>query len=108
MPSGHACRWARTATDDDVTRGVDSVLRAESAGLERLFSSFPTGEQLVLRVLAKGEAIFGGYADSLGLSSGGAQHARSSLVDRGHLRRRDGTVAIVDPVLVEWIRRRFG
>ena len=105
--------WSRvpvgvTASDDDVTHAVDDVLRAESAGLERLFSSFATSEQLVLRVLAKGEAIFGGYADSLGLSSGGAQHARSALVDRGHLRRLDGVVTIVDPVLAEWIRRRFG
>ena len=97
-----------TADDDDVTHAVDSVLRAASAGLERLFSSFPTGEQLVLRVVAKGEPIFGGYADSLGLSSGGAQHARAALVDRGHLRRVDGNVSIVDPVLAEWIRRRFG
>ena len=59
--------------------------------------------------MAKGEPIFGGYADSLGLSSGGAQHAaRAALVDRGHLRRVDGNVSIVDPVLAEWIRRRFG
>jgi hypothetical protein len=105
--------WSRvpvgaTALDDDVTHAVDGVLRAESAGLERLFSSFPTSEQLVLRVVAKDEAFFGGYADSLGLSSGGAQHARASLVDRGHLRKLDRAVSIVDPVLAEWIRRRFG
>ena len=81
---------------------------AESAGLERLFSSLPTSEQLVLRVVAKDEAIFGGYADSLGLSSGGAQHARASLIDSGHMRKLDGTVSIVDPVLASWIRHRFG
>lgn len=105
--------WTRvppggTATDDDVTLALDHVLRAESAGLERLFASFPTGEQLVLRVVAKDEAIFGGYADSLGLSSGGAQHARSLLLDRGYLRRDGRTLSIVDPVLAEWIRRTFG
>lgn len=105
--------WTRvpeggTATDDDVTLALDLVVQTESAGLERLFSSFPTGEQLVLRVVAKNEAIFGGYADSLGLSSGGAQHARSLLVDRGYLRRDGRSVAIVDPVLAEWIRRTFG
>lgn len=97
-----------TASDDDVTYAVDSVLQAAAAGLERLFSSFATSEQLVLRVVAQNEAIFGSYADSLGLSSGGAQHARAALIDRGHLRRVDGKVAIVDPVLAEWIRRRFG
>ena len=97
-----------TASDDDVTHAVDSVLQAAAAGLERLFSSFATSEQLVLRVVAQNEAIFGSYADSLGLSSGGAQHARAALIDRGHLHRVDGKVAIVDPVLAEWIRRRFG
>lgn len=104
--------WVRVAegdaaTDDDVTRAWDGVIRAASAGLERLFSSFPTGEQLVLRVIAQQETIFGGYADSLGLSSGGAQHARASLLDRGYLRRRDGRIAIVDPVLADWVRRTF-
>jgi len=105
--------WTRVpvggvATDDDVTLALDDVVGAESAGLERLFSSFPTGEQLVLRVVAKNEPIFGGYADSLGLSSGGAQHARSLLIDRGYLRRDGNTLTIVDPVLTEWIRRTFG
>lgn len=105
--------WSRvavgsTATENDVILAIDDVLRRESAGLERLFSSLPTGEQLVLRVLAKNEAVFGGYADSLGLSSGGAQHARAALIDRGYLRRAHRRVSIVDPVLKEWIRRTFG
>jgi hypothetical protein len=97
-----------TATDSDVALAISDVLAATAAGLERLFASFRSAEQLVLRLIAHGETLFGSYAESLGLSSGGAQHARAALIDRGHVRRVDSVVSIVDPVLAEWIRRRFG
>ena len=98
----------RAATVDDVGVAVGGVLAAASAGLERLFASLPTGEQLVLRLAAHGDSVFGSLAESLGLSNGGAQHARAALVDRGHLRRSDDGLVIIDPVLGEWVRRTFG
>lgn len=96
------------AVVEHVVRGIDAVLAAGSAGMERLFSSLSTGEQLVLRSAAHGDSIFGPLAKSLGQSNGGAQHARSTLIDRGHLQRSGNTLTIVDPVLAEWVRRTFG
>lgn len=96
------------ASVDHVVRGVDAVLAAASAGMERLFSSMSTGEQLVLRSAAHGDSIFGPLAKSLGQSNGRAQHARSTLIDRGHLQRTGNTLTIIDPVLAEWVRRTFG
>lgn len=97
-----------TASDSDVAMAISDVMAATDAGMERLFSSFRSGEQLVLRLIAQGETLFGAYAGSMGLSNGGAQHARAALLDRGHIHRVDSRIEIVDPVLAEWIRRRFG
>ena len=96
------------ASVDDVVAALDEVLAASSSGMERLFSSLPTGEQVVLRLVASGDGIYGAMASSLGLSNGGAQHARASLVERGHVIRRGSHLSIVDPVLAEWLRRTFG
>ena len=96
------------ATVEQVTRGLDAVLAASSAGMERLFSSMSTGEQLVLRSAAHGDSIFGPLAKSLGQSNGRAQHARATLIDRGHLARTGNELSIIDPVLAEWVRRTFG
>ncbi len=97
-----------SASIDTVVRGVDGVLAAASAGMERLFSSMSTGEQLVLRSAAHGDSIFGPLAKSLGQSNGRAQHARAGLIDRGHLQRAGSELTIIDPVLAEWVRRTFG
>lgn len=97
-----------TASVEHVVRGVDVVLAAASAGMERLFSSLSTGEQLVLRSTAHGDSIFGSLAKSLGQSNGGAQHARAALIDRGHLQRSGNVLTIIDPVFAEWVRRTFG
>jgi len=96
------------AAVEHVVRGIDAVLASSSAGMERLFSSLSTGEQLVLRSSAHGDSIFGPLAKSLGQSNGGAQHARATLIDRGHLQRSGNTLTIIDPVLAEWVRRTFG
>ncbi|WP_420450280.1 AAA family ATPase [Ilumatobacter sp.] len=92
----------------DFVAALDDVVAASSSGMERLFSSLPSGEQVVLRLVASGDGIFGAMASSLGLSNGGAQHARASLVNRGHLVRTDGILRVVDPILSEWLRRTFG
>ncbi len=96
------------ASVDHVVRGIDGVLAAGSAGMERLFSSMSTGEQLVLRAAAHGDSIFGPLAKSLGQSNGKAQHARATLLDRGQLQRSGNDLTIIDPVLAEWVRRTFG
>jgi uncharacterized protein len=104
--------WRRTpsgaaATDEIWAGALDDVRRSTASGFERLFSSFETGEKLVLRVVASGGALFGAAADFVGLSRGGATHARQTLLGRGHLHVRDGRLELVDPVFSDWIRSRF-
>jgi len=61
----------------------------------------------VLRALARGGSIYGAEADLLELSNGTATHARRTLLDSGDLEERDSGLAVVDPVLADWLRRRF-
>ncbi len=98
----------RSATIEDFAAAFDDVIAGSSSGMERLFSALPTSEQVVLRLVANDDSIFGSLAASLGLSNGGAQHARTSLIDRGHLARDGPRARIIDPVLAEWVRRTFG
>jgi hypothetical protein len=90
--------WAEALSD---------VRRATASGLERLYSSLREGEKAVLRVLASGGSVFGVHAELLDLAHGTAQHARRSLLDRGHLRNVDGRYQLVDPVFADWIANRF-
>ncbi len=85
---------------------VTSVREEVAGGLERLFSSFRGPERAVLRIVASGGSIFGAAADLLDLSSGSAQHARGSLLDHGHLRKRDaGPLELTDPLMADWLRQ---
>jgi hypothetical protein len=51
--------------------------------------------------------VFGVHAELLDLAHGTAQHARRSLLDRGHLSNVDGSYQLVDPVFADWIANRF-
>jgi hypothetical protein len=42
----------------------------------------------------------------LRLSRQAVQGAAERLMDRGHVARDDGPTRVVDPLLVEWLRRR--
>lgn len=111
MQLADAC-WRATPHETDADDrvwaiAVDAVRSATASGFERLYSSFETSEKLVLRVVAQGGSLFGRDAEFLDLSRGGAQHARQTLLDRGHLQLRDGRPAIVDPVFADWIESRF-
>lgn len=55
-----------------------------------------------LRLTAWGEPLFGAAAHRLGLSGGSATAARDVLEQRSVI---DGDGAIIDPLLVSWIRR---
>jgi uncharacterized protein len=95
---------ATATTWEDALVGVRA---ATADGNERLYSGLQDKEKAVLRILAAGEAIFGTAASVLDLSTGAAQHARSRLVDRGHLVHRGDRYLVVDPVFADWIRHRF-
>jgi hypothetical protein len=75
--------------------------------MERLYSQFTPGERSVLRAIAQSGTIYGAEADLLDLSKGTATHARGTLLDKGELAEDDGGVHLVDPLLRDWIRRRF-
>lgn len=86
----------------DVRRHVDS-------GSDRLFALLPVGHQKTLRVVANGGSVHGTAADVLDLASGTATAAVEALIGNGYIVRRDddGRLRIVDPLLADWIRRRF-
>ena len=104
--------WRRVDTGEEATLAtwadaLDDVRQSTAAGLERLYSSLREGEKAVLRILASGGSVFGVQAALLDLAHGTAQHARRSLIDRGHLERVEDGYRLVDPLFADWIARRF-
>jgi hypothetical protein len=67
----------------------------------------PSGHQKTLRAVASGGSIYGTAADVVDLAPGTARAAVEALVGSGYLVRRDGRLVVVDPLLADWIRRRF-
>lgn len=111
MQLADAC-WRHTrrgATADAATwaSAVEEVRRATAEGMERLYSGFERGERSVLRAVARGGSVYGAEADLLDLSTGTATHARKTLLDSGDLMQTDAGLAVVDPVLADWLRERF-
>jgi hypothetical protein len=85
-----------------------ALLRDEThLACEAVFSSLSAAEQATMRLLAHGDPLFGTMAETLGLSTGSARHATDALVAAGDVLESDGHRSIVDPVLDDWIRRRF-
>jgi uncharacterized protein len=95
------------AGDDTWDEAVGAVRATVDNGSERLYALLPPGHQKTLRVLATGGSIYGTAADVLDLSPGTAKAAVDALLGSGFLARREARVVIVDPLLADWIRRRF-
>jgi hypothetical protein len=111
MQLADAC-WRHTplgATADATcwAEALHEVRGATAEGMERLYSGFERGERSVLRAVARSGSIYGAEADLLDLSTGSATHARRTLVDSGDLVDTGTGLAVVDPVLADWLRRRF-
>lgn len=110
MQLADAC-WRRTPAgglgDDHWAEGLADVQAATSEGMERLYSLFEPGERAVLRAIARSGALYGAEAQLLGLSKGAASHARGALLNSGDLAITDDGVQLVDPLLADWLRRRF-
>ena len=77
------------------------------AGSERIFGLLPSGHQKTLRAVASGESIYGRHAQLLNLSPGTAQPASEALTGNGMLRRQEDRLVVVDPLLADWLQRRF-
>ncbi|HET7489275.1 MAG TPA: hypothetical protein VFJ85_15190 [Acidimicrobiales bacterium] len=96
-----------TAGDETWAAALADVRRATAEGMERLYSAFERGERSVLRAVARGGSIYGAEAGLLELSTGTATHARRSLLDSGDLTIGESGPVVVDPLLADWLRRRF-
>jgi hypothetical protein len=98
-----------TATDETWEEALADVRRNVDNGSDRLFTLLPVGHQKTLRVIATGGSVHGTGADVLDLASGTATAAVDALIGSGYVVRRDddGRLRIVDPMLADWIRRRF-
>jgi len=111
MQLADAC-WRRTpagatAGAETWAAALDDARRATGEGMERLYSGFERGERSVLRAVARGGSIYGAEADVLDLSKGTATHARRALLDSGDLAEVGAGLSVVDPLLADWLRRRF-
>jgi uncharacterized protein len=85
-----------------------AVVRASTElANETVYSSFPQGEKMLLRLVAGRHALFGATAELIGLSNGGAQHARDTLLGTGDIIQDGKGLTLVDPVLADWIRHRL-
>lgn len=111
MQLADAC-WRHTGPGETAgpelwAQALDDVRQATGEVMERLYSGFERGERAALRAVARGGSIYGAAADLLDLSNGTATHARRALLDSGDLVEAQRGLAIVDPVLADWLRRRF-
>lgn len=111
MQLADAC-WRATppggvATTDTWADGLADVRARTDEGMERLYARYGAGERTVLRSVARAGTIYGTEADLLDLAAGTAAHARRALLDTGDLVERAGRLVVVDPLMADWLRRRF-
>ena len=106
---GGARRREAPPSDETWEEALADVRRNVDNGSDRLFALLPVGHQKTLRVIAAGGSVHGTAADVLELASGTATAAVDALIGNGYVVRRDddGRLRIVDPMLADWIRRRF-
>ncbi|MFT5530534.1 MAG: hypothetical protein ACI91O_000547 [Candidatus Poriferisodalaceae bacterium] len=96
-----------TASDIEWEQGLQAVRQTVDLASERLFSLLSTGQQKTLRALASGGSIYGTAASVIDLAPGTARAAVDALIGNGFLVRRDGDLYVVDPMLADWLTRRF-
>ena len=86
---------------------LDGVRANVDAGSERVFSLLPAGQQKTLRAVAAEGTVYGTAASLLDLPAGTGRDAAIKLVGNGILHQRRQQLAVVDPLLADWLRRRF-
>lgn len=106
------CAWRHTPPGEQATAttwrlALDSLRAETNLSCDAMFSTFTSGEKATIRLLAHGEPLFGSAAETLGLSTGSARHALTTLTDVGDVANGDDRYRIVDPVLADWVRNRF-
>lgn len=84
-----------------------SVRASVDSGSERTYSLLRAGQRKTLRAIAAEGSVYGTTATLLDLPPGTARDATNSLIGNGIVRRRHEQLALVDPLLADWLRRRF-
>ncbi|HUF99034.1 MAG TPA: hypothetical protein VMM60_12970 [Ilumatobacter sp.] len=95
---------------DDQLVFVEALQRcraATAAGFETRFIDFSSSEQAVLRLLAHNHGLYGRDAELLNLSSSSAAGAITRLVRNGAVDAPPADPRIIDPLLADWVARRF-
>ncbi len=96
-----------TADSQTWGRALANVRANVDTGSERIFGLLPTGHQKTLRAVASAGSIYGRHAQLLNLPTGTARGAYEALVGNGLLRHHEGQLVVVDPLLADWLCRRF-
>jgi len=96
-----------TATDESWEEALESVRASVDLGSERMYSLLSGGQKKTLRAVASSGSVYGSLAGVLDLSPGTAKAATDVLIGDGFLERRTDGLVLVDPLLKDWIRRRF-
>ncbi|HUF96606.1 MAG TPA: hypothetical protein VMM60_00665, partial [Ilumatobacter sp.] len=95
---------------DDQLVFVEALHRcraATAAGFETRFIDFSSSEQAVLRLLAHNHGLYGRDAEMLNLASSSAAGAITRLVRNGAVDAPPADPRIIDPLLADWVARRF-
>ncbi len=96
-----------TANQETWENALGTVRANVDSGSEHIYSLLPTGQQKTLRAVATGGSIFGSAASMLDLPPGTASAAAEKLEGNGFLQRNRQGLSVVDPLLADWLRRRF-
>ena len=106
--------WQRTppgeeASEETWAAALAAVRRGVDMSLSALYEELPGSQGAVLRAVARtGSAFAASEARFHDLSNSSITAARDALVRDGHLARdAAGKVAIVDPLLADWLQRTF-
>jgi hypothetical protein len=105
--------WRRTepgaeATEETWSEALATVRAATEQPLAALYDGLSPAQGAVLRAVARtGSAFSATEARFHDLSKSSITGARDALLRDGHLVRTERGVAIIDPLLADWLRRTF-
>ncbi|MHB8506770.1 MAG: AAA family ATPase, partial [Acidimicrobiales bacterium] len=96
-----------TAGPEAFAEGLDALRSREEEPLERIFTRFGDTDKAALRAVAVSGSVWGAEAVLLGVAGGSAAKARQRLLGSGDLVRAGDRVEVTDPLMADWLRRRF-
>lgn len=92
--------------DDQVwADGIEHVRGAVADEYAAVWAKIRGAEQLVLRLIADSQPLYGTLAKAIGLAKSTATRATEVLVRRGDVIDHGDGLAITDPLFGDWIRR---